>query len=59
MLDPFNLEQTTPSTCFKRQNEVSEGSQSHVSRMRSKADLCDSDFVHVGAARERLSAYFR
>ena len=59
MLDPFNLEQTTSSTCFKRRNEDSEGSRSHGSRMRSKADLCDSNFVHVGTTKEqklRLSA---
>ena len=53
MLDPFSLEQTTPSTCSKGQNEDSEGRQSRGSRVRSKADLCDSNFVHVGAARER------
>jgi len=34
-------------------NEGSDGAQNRRSRTRSEADLCDSNFVHVGAVREQ------
>ena len=36
-----------------RQNENSDRPQDHGPRVRIEANLCDSNFVHVGAARER------
>ena len=54
MFEPFNLEQMTLSTCFEIIDTMRTrgGSQSHGSRMRSEADLCDSNLVHGGAANE-------
>ena len=54
MFDRFNLEQTTLSTCFRTAGEMrtQRVSQGRGSRMRTEADLCDSNFVHAGVLRK-------
>ena len=46
--DPLDLFENS------QRDEDSEGSQNHRSHMRSEADLCDSNFIHVGARREQV-----
>lgn len=53
MFELFSLEQTTLSTCFETTDEMrTRRGYRTTDRMRSKADLCDSNLVHVGTARE-------
>jgi len=52
---PVQLGTDNPLDLFRsrRRNENSEGSQNHGLRMGSEPDLCDSNFVHIGAARKQ------